>query len=367
MKNFFRNKLASPLEGILTRRALSTGIAIFCAVYVDAYYSMLHQSWVSMTTILILQMTIRLNFQHEVQRFAVILLSVLAGTLVVLYIHPQVAAITFIFIVFIMGCAIHNYYPPHISGFSPALMVAVVFMLMLMPFVNVDDVLFARLHDVVLGGFIGIAGGLLVLPGRPDVDFRNGLLPILKGYQNYFTAIMDMVSKTAGAEQAALTSKALIESSFGGNEVYFPDWVYKRGFTASLREGHRHFLLRVEELGEILFAMNYHARFNFEADTLSVLHDPLQRCANDINQLLDELITVLEKTKLTAASSELAEDIVILENIFQDKLALPFELLETSKEQMHMLGIIYGLKDFQRVLAALEEALRGYISRKNVY
>jgi hypothetical protein len=361
-----KNIVNGPLQGILTRRALSTATAIFCAVYVDAYYSMLHQFWVGLTTILILQMTIRLNFQQEMQRFLVILLSVLAGTLVVLYIHPQTIAVTFIVIVFIIGCAIHNYYPQRISGFSPALMVALVFLLMLMPFVNADDVIFARLHDVVLGGFIGIAGGLLVLPGRPDVDFRRGVIPIVQVYQNYFTAIMALVFKEAGAAQNVVTNKALVERSFGGGQVYFPDWVYKRGFTASLREGHRHFLLRIEELGEVLFALNYHARFNFEADTLAIMRAPLQRCANDINQLLEELIIVLEKTKLAAANSELAEDLIILENIFQDKIALPFELLETSKDQVHMLGVIYGLKDFQRVLAALEEALRGYISRLNV-
>jgi hypothetical protein len=351
-----------PFEAVLSRRAFSTALAMFAAVYVDAYYSILHEFWVGLTTILILQMTVRLNFQEEMLRFVVIMASVTIGTLFVLHVSPPLAVNVIMILVFITSCYIHTNYPPKISGFSPALMVGMVFLMMLMPFKSSANLLFERLHDAVLGGFIGIIAGLLVLPGRPDVDFRAGVIPIIKIYRDYFSAIAALLFKEEGASKRVDEKKSLVEKYFGEGHAYFPDWVYQRGFTANLREGHRHFLLRIEEMGEVLFALNFHARFLYPEDTLEILRAPITRCVNDIMQLMSDLMVVLEKTKLTSEPSELTEDIIILENMFQDKLALPFELLETSKEQINMLGFIYCLKDLQRILGSLEQALRAYIS-----
>src|SRR6266404_2829983 len=76
-------------QPLIIRRALSTAIAIFIAVLADRYYSMLNEFWTPLTTVLLMQMTIRINLRTALLRFVVIVFSVILGSFIFLTINEQ--------------------------------------------------------------------------------------------------------------------------------------------------------------------------------------------------------------------------------------------------------------------------------------
>ncbi len=349
-------------QTLVLRRALCTAIAVCVAVFVDRYYSILHEFWVGVATVLVLQMTVRTNLRQEILRFIVIMAAVLVGSLIMYFLPLSIYLTVFLIFLFITGCFMHNYFPARAHGFSPALMVALIMLLMLVPFLLNGNILFDRLHDVVLGGAIGMVAGLIIFPGRADVDFRVGVIPVLRAYSLYLTAITELLFQAEHAAQNADLKKVIIEKALQSRQIFFPSWVYEKGFPASLRAGHRHFLMRVEQLGQVLFAMNYAARYAVTPALLDKFRAPLLKCVEDFKSTITDLITVLNKAELTTVSAAFADDVIFLENKFESEMAMPFELAETSPDYMHMISFIYGLKDLQEITGKLEESLRPYIS-----
>jgi uncharacterized membrane protein YgaE (UPF0421/DUF939 family) len=346
----------------IVRRALSTGIAIFCAVLADQYYSVLHELWVGIAAVLVLQMSIRTNVREELWRLFVVMTAVAFGTVLTMTIPRSIYLQSLFVFIFIVGCFIHNYFPAKARGISPALLIALVMLIMLAPFSNGANVMFDRLHDVVLGGVIAVIAGVVIFPGRADVDFRAGVVPVLEAYSHYLAALAALFFKENNAAESADKNKAAIEKVLQSRQVFFPAWVYDKGFNSKLREGHRHFLMRIEQMGQVLFAMNNAARYEVDAVLLKTLYAPLMRCVEDYKSLMADLITVLNKAEVTTSHSDFSADINELENIFKKEMAIPFELIETSPDYLHCASFIYGLKDLEFITSKLEEALRGYIS-----
>jgi hypothetical protein len=367
MKNFFHSKLAEirlkPISMVL-RRALCTAIAVFIAVVCDRYFSSLQKFWVCLTTVLVLQMTIRTSFRQEVLRLFVILTSVFILSLVYLNIHQDVVRDTLMIAIFVTGCFLHGFYQVKRNGFSPPLMIAFLALMMLVPYADSPHLIYDRLHDVMIGGVIGVVAGLLIFPGRPDVDFRTGIIPILDHYSLYLQVIAELLFRETDSEKKSQEIKVTIEKYLHARRAFFPDWVYEPGFNPNLRLGHRHFLARIEQVGEILFAMHYVARFPIDPALLEKLYEPIMQCITDAKKVLSNVGIVLNQAVLSAAASELPEDILNLQEAFRREVPLPLELLDMSPDYMHLAGFIYDLSDLQIVLSILSESLRGYISNE---
>jgi hypothetical protein len=244
-------------------------------------------------------------------------------------------------------------------------MAGLIMLLMLVPFKLSGNILFDRLHDVVLGGVIGMVAGLVIFPGRPDVDFRKGVIPVLRAYHLYITAITALFFQEENATIDVDNKKAAIENALQSRQVFFPAWVYEKGFNISLREGHRHFLIRVEQMGQVLFAMNFTARYAVTPALLEKFRQPILKCVEDYKTIITDLITVLHKAELTTVNSAFAEDLTYLDNKFETEMAMPFELAETSPDYMHIASFIYGLRDLQTITAKLEDSLLAYISHQD--
>jgi hypothetical protein len=203
---------------------------------------------------------------------------------------------------------------------------------------------------------------LVIFPARPDVDFRIGVIPVLRAYSLYISAIAALFFQEENAELNADNKKAAIEKALQSRQVFFPAWVYEKGFNISLRAGHRHFLIRVEQMGQVLFAMNYAARFKVAPALLEKFRPPILKCVDDFKTIIMDLITVLNQAELTTMNVDFAADLAFLENNFQTEMAVPFELAETAPDYMPVMSLIYSLKNLQEITAKLEESLRAYIS-----
>ncbi len=205
------------------------------------------------------------------------------------------------------------------------------------------------LQNVLIGTAIGIAANLFIFPRKADIEFRQALLPILWVYQNYLKNILECIQK-----KSALQNNAALEKSI----LAFPDWVTKRGFDVGLQKGYQFFFIKVEQVAEVLFTLHYLARHAFESDLLEVTEETLQKCAAQIDGFFAALRQALALQPLTHEVRPFEEEINALEKQFYLLAPNSIELLDLREDYIYFAEFIYCLRDLDRYLTKMGEALR---------
>lgn len=193
---------------------------------------------------------------------------------------------------------------------------------------------------------------------RDDVDFREGMIPLLHACSEYLVVIVDLFLRKNGSDVIAQEKKYVLEKMLQIEESGFPEWVYARGFNPTLREGHRHFLIRTEQITQILFAMHHVARKNVDSTLLNDFSEPIHCCVEQVKILISAFILRLELKETGEIASDLSKSVFVLEETFHKIMPLPFELLDLSQDYLSLAAFIYNFKDLQKMLLKLVEALR---------
>jgi uncharacterized membrane protein YccC len=340
-------------QSLALRSALSTAVGIFLAVFVDRHYSLLQACWVPLVALLVMQRTVR----PALQNFLVISVSVVIGSIIFSAIHPKIIATLGMVTVFMVACYGHARSTVSSSGMTAPLLVGVVMLMLLVPSAS-EQLVYARMHDVVLGGALGILSGLFIFPSRADVDFRQGVIPVLNASREYLLAIMGLLVNPENSQNVVQEKKHALEKVLQTQQALFPEWIYAPGFNLALQQGHRHFLLKVERIAQILFAMHYAARQTFDPELLAAVQQPLKQCMFEAEKWLAAIVTVLDLGKLQSPVSDLEEDILALEDAFKQQGSVPLELADEVPDYLYFSAILFNLKDLQKVLLKLSEALR---------
>jgi hypothetical protein len=210
--------------------------------------------------------------------------------------------------------------------------------------------LYMEMHDAFIGSMIGIAANMLILPRRADAEYRDLVGPIVKAYNVYFQLIITQLLQTSpkGEGNAALEAQL----------IKLPDWVYARGFDSGLQTSYRYFLIKLEQISEMLFAMHQIARIEYDAALIEKLRVPLQLCAIKITQFFDSIADVFELKKVTEEIEDFGDDIVTLEKHFNEAVPLSLDVLDIKRDYVALTEFIYYLKDLRDDLLRLTEALR---------
>ena len=216
----------------------------------------------------------------------------------------------------------------------------------------------ARLHDVSLGALVSFFVGMLFFRPRPDVDFRQGVIPIVKAYSNYLSTIMNLLLKQDNIETDVQAAKILVEELLSKTQLSFPEWVYHSSFVPSLQQGHRHFLMKIEQLGQVLFAMHYVARNSIDPLLLNELASSLKSCSEDAKIAMQDLAARLDFKTKDDNFTIFYDDLIALENHFNKIVSLPLALLDVSKDYIYVSAFIYDFKDLYKILVTLAEAIR---------
>lgn len=209
-----------------------------------------------------------------------------------------------------------------------------------------------HLYALGIGGVLGIAVNMLILPDRADVIFREALIPVLNAYANYFRAIVLLLFFNS----ASKASKAKIEVEKVLRDL--PVWVFATGFDVSMQKGHRYFLIKISEVGEILFAMHHLARFSYEKPLLLKIQKPFLRCTKKVETFFWGIIDVLALKKNPKPIEDFSNDIRKIEKNFKKVVSLSPELMDVEKEYVYLIEFIYTLKELHDILLKLAMALR---------
>jgi hypothetical protein len=210
--------------------------------------------------------------------------------------------------------------------------------------------LYIEMHDALIGSMIGIACNILILPRQADKEYRELVGPIVQSYNLYFQMIVAQLCQTSPKGEG----NALLEAQL----IKLPDWVYARGFDSGLQPSYRYFLIKLEQISDMLFAMHQIARIEYEEELIERLRFPLQRCAIKVTQFFDSIVDVFALKKITDEIDDFGEDIIALEKQFDEAVPLSLEVLDIKRDYVALAEFIYYLKDLRDDLLRLAEALR---------
>lgn len=209
-----------------------------------------------------------------------------------------------------------------------------------------------RISDVAIGAVIGISINVLVFHDLVDVEFRHRMIPIIKSYAEYFSALVKLLLQIEPnhiEEARIIVEKKLIA---------LPAWVYETGFDMTLQKGHRYFTMKVTELYELLMAMQHVARYRYDPVLLDSIREPLLQCLVRVEQFFFALLTVLDLRKLTEGVVDFADEVEELEKQFRKTVPLTIDVIDVSKDYVYLAEFIYHLRDFRDAMLKLAQTLR---------
>ncbi len=205
-------------------------------------------------------------------------------------------------------------------------------------------------HDVLIGAAIGIISNLILLPRRVDTEFREKILPVVKVCNDYFSLIIDQLLQQENKQ----FDNAALENAL----LKLPDWVYQRGFSGVFQKGYRFFLIKIEQISDVLFSMHHLVRYQYDKELIAKIRPPLLQYVEHVNQFFSSIVTVLELKTLTDAPSDLENEMNELQKQFFSIVPSSLELLDMRRDYVYLAAFVYNLMDLRKLLLKLGEALR---------
>ncbi len=203
-----------------------------------------------------------------------------------------------------------------------------------------------RLYDIGLGTLIGIATNLFVFPVKTDVEFRKSLIVVLRSYSLQFSQMLESFFSDK-------KSNNLFEIQF------LPNWIFANGLSLMNDKGHRHFVVMVERIAEILCSTHYILQqLDPNEDTPKKMQDSIMLYQKKIITIFEGLIQVLSLKKLSEGVDDASDAIIAVHEIFRS-ITPDGPPVPLSKEYVLLAAFIENLTDLRYVLIRLGQALRG--------
>jgi len=217
---------------------------------------------------------------------------------------------------------------------------------------SLTELMPVRAYDMTIGAVIGIIVNITLFPDPVDTYFCQSTAMILQCYNVYFQEIVKLLlhKKSIKVNQAKLeVEKAMLS---------LPLWVYETGFDLTLQKSYQYFVMKVSEMGELLFSMHHLARCHFSRQLTHIIAEPLQQSIQKGNQFFTALIHILHLKKLKMTAVDFYQEIEIMEQHFKESIQISTEMLDVSKDSVYLIEFIYNMRELQDILVKMSLALR---------
>jgi hypothetical protein len=337
---------------VRTLRLIIGLILVFISQYL---FSMAHSIWEPLTLIICLVLWREKNLQQAILFFAVLVTTLVISKLLTLLI-PISWLIGFGILASIIAWFFYlNSYPNDIKQMTA--FVAVINSLYLVNLANQASY-FGIIHDISMGFIASLFVTFCVLPQRPDQLFRERMIVLLTAYSCYLKTIVAHLLKIVQPDANIHDLRSQLNNLLYKPNNFFPEWVYQPGFVPLLQQGHRHFLVKMEQLGDVLVAMDFYTQQMMNNDLLEALTTPINQCAQRADETFKRMILLMNFQPSDNTLVCFNNDVLNLENEFWQLASLPLELIDMSEQSLAMLTFIYTMKDLYVTLASVNLSLR---------
>lgn len=185
---------------------------------------------------------------------------------------------------------------------------------------------------------------------RPVENFKSGLLPLLQSLSDYLQAWSD-----------GLRLEAIISLDEKRDEIMatlidtrcYPEWVFDAGFNPGLRAGFRFFLIKLDQVIEIIFSINYLIHRKIAGELMQPLTAALIEVIDRNNELVKALRLFLKEGHYPETASDFMDDISSLEVAMQKEMPNDLEALGISPDYIAVTNLVRDMKDMRLLLIEL--------------
>lgn len=216
-----------------------------------------------------------------------------------------------------------------------------------------------RVLSVIVGCVAGAFFTRLVFSMRPYEDFSREIIPVLIALRADLTFLRDMFAadKYNGEQQWHAISK--MEKMLNYTSSDYPEWVFDVGFNPGLRAGFRFFLVHVDRLAEMTFALNETIREMFTSELKATMQPEVLQVMAGNQQLLLMLIDFFNKQswQLVTGNADYTQDMQALEKVLNQEVPAQLELLDVAPDYLIATNLVKLVKDMRETLLLLLNAL----------
>jgi hypothetical protein len=216
---------------------------------------------------------------------------------------------------------------------------------------SLTEFVYVRAYDITVGAAIGIIVNITLFPDPVDKYFRQSTAMILQCYNFYFQDIVKLLLRKDST--SINKAKISVEQAL----LKLPLWVYETGFDLTLQKSYQYFVMKVSELGELLFSMHHLARYDFSKPFRQIIAEPLQQSVEKSNAFFTALIHILHLKQLEMTVMDFYQEIEIMEQNFKKSIIIPAEILDVSKDSVYLIEFIYNMRELQDILVKMSQAL----------
>lgn len=335
------------------QHAFVVAAAVFSAVLIGHYSPFGTECWIALGAFFASQTTIGTPIRQGLIIILLMIAGLILAFLIRLYV-PQM--ITYVFLGLLGITIIYSSFIITLQKktiFFLYLFLIVVFVATLksqVPFLH----LYYQIFAVIIGGFIGIIYVQIVFPVKIAQEFSKGVVSLLKILSEYSEIIAEQFL-TRSTNQIISTKS--IKKILQAQESLYPEWVYETGFNPGLRSGFRFFLLKLEQITEIFFSMEYLSQRPVDPFLLNECKKFITDVMQKNQELFQILIAYLTQNTQMSVPTNLTSDIVMLENILDHLIPQHLELIDVSESNLIITAFVRDIKDMRAILIELIKSM----------
>ncbi len=216
-----------------------------------------------------------------------------------------------------------------------------------------------RVVAILVGSVIGVMFTRLVFSERPYAEFSRDIVPVLKALRSDLILLRDMVSQDKYQNERQLHASSEIEKILNFRNSDYPEWVFDVGFNRGLRAGFRFYLISVDRLAEMAFALNETIRNIFNTDLKqNIQHEVLQAMNGNIELMTMQVDYFTKQSwQLMSGSADYTQDMKALESVLNQHVPSQLELLDVAPDYLIATNLVKLVKDMRETLLQLLTAL----------
>lgn len=185
---------------------------------------------------------------------------------------------------------------------------------------------------------------------RPVPNFKAGILPLLLSLSAYLeTWIDDLQSE----EEIYLDESRDNIIAHMIDRCVYPEWVFDVGFNPGLRAGFRFFLIKLDQVIETFFSINYLIHRKIAPELMQPLTLDLIETIKRNNQLILALVNFFQHGTYVDTDENFMGDMVALSENMQDRIPNDLEVLGISPDYIAVTSLVRDIKDMRELLLQL--------------
>lgn len=329
------------------RQAMSASLAVLFSLVIATYFKIDNHFWVALAAFLVCLTSPGASLRQSLIIAALMMSAVFAA----IFLHAYFDSLYINLIILFTSIYLTSLFYP-LTNLQFAFLT--IFPLLLLTYFSSIDPENAFIA-LMIGAGVGIITATLIKIRKTEVEFKQDLAPLMQLICEYANSLSVSFQETKFSQDYGIKSQ--IETEISAWCHRYPEWVFNTGFNPGLRIGYRYFLIKVDQIIEVLFSLSYWFAKPIEADSMNQIRDAITKVLKTNLDLLNVISHYINDKPLPTSAANYLDDIQELESASATLLPQAIELLDLNSDGLVISAIFKDLKELRQLSIQLIAAL----------